>query len=89
MEWEPTIGIYLLANILTFWSVFVVHAVFVLPSNASRCRFNAREPANGSTRDVVVFYASSVKRGFILTVKSLHSTGSRCRIVAFAPRSLR
>jgi hypothetical protein len=56
---------------------------------ARLCRYNHSEAPGSTARDVVFFYASSVDAGLRLSLKSLRSSGSRARVVLFAPRALR
>jgi hypothetical protein len=51
------------------------------------CNYNHSEPTGSSDRDVVFFYASRSGSGLRLSIKSLRSAGSLCRIILFAPSS--
>jgi hypothetical protein len=61
-----------------------------IPSDTG-CRYNHSTPdiIQSSFSDVVFFYATKSDRRLRLSIKSLRSSGSQCRIVLFAPVNLR
>lgn len=77
-----TAWFYILADLFIF-------LVFVLTIGRKReetrklapCVFNISEHPGSSTRDVVFLYATSSSPGLLLSIKSLRTTQSRCRII--------
>jgi hypothetical protein len=56
------------------------------PGHQCGCSMNLSGPVSSSRRDVIMFYASHFKPGLVVTLASLVSTGTKCRIVLFVSR---
>jgi hypothetical protein len=80
-------GVYFL-HVLVISVMNLVHQA--APAHAGYqygCVMNLSGPVSSSRRDVIMFYASHFKPGLVVTLASLVSTGTKCRIVLFVPRS--
>ncbi|EAY13900.1 hypothetical protein TVAG_028530 [Trichomonas vaginalis G3] len=52
------------------------------------CDWNSSTKVGGTKRDVVFLFATAFGKGLTLCIKSLRSTGSKCRIILFVPKSI-
>lgn len=70
--------------------VLLRNYTFLLPPlPEQKCIMNVSEPVNSTRRDVVLFFTSSLGRGLTMSLISLRSTGSKCRIMLFITPSIR
>jgi hypothetical protein len=87
----PLISLYLTINIVNLAVprlLYAGHTPLATPRPRSACAFNHSQPVGSSSSDIVLLYASTASRKLMLTVKSLRSSGSRCRIILFVPESI-
>lgn len=78
----------LIALVFIVYKLLVHHFEIITPVSNQLCNWNSSTYVGGTKRDVVFLFATAFGRGLSLCVKSLRSTGSRCRIILFVPKSI-
>jgi len=79
------IGIYCVLGLFPYFFAQFLILKYQNMESKLRCNFNSTTLCESSNRDVVFFFATSWSSGFDLAIKSLRSTGAKCRIVLFVP----
>lgn len=67
------------------FKIITMHTSILKPVQYETCLWNSSTNVGSTDRDVVFLYATSIAKGLALCIKSLRSTGSRCRIILFMP----
>ena len=76
--------------IIVFVSFRIIkdHTSIIKPPIDNYCDWNSSTTVGSTSRDVVLLYATKLGKGLFLCIKSLRSTGSKCRIILFVPQTL-